>query len=50
MSTINQRAAFAQFELEKKAARDKQAAKKNTKQGAKKMTPVSRKGKNKFKY
>lgn len=48
---INRRWAFAVAAEEETAnARKKPKAKKNQKEGAKKMTPVSRKGKSKFRY
>jgi|TARA_R110000787_G_scaffold81538_2_gene176748 hypothetical protein len=48
---INQRVAFARAaEEEELQARKKPKAKKGKREGDKKMTPVSRKGKSKFKY
>ena len=46
---INQRAAFARAAEDANRNR-KPKAKKNKKKGAKKLTPVSRKGKSKFRY
>lgn len=42
---IKQRAAFAEH-----ARKQEQQAKKNNKKGKRKLTPVSRKGKSKFRY
>lgn len=48
MGTINQRAAFAEA-AEKENKRGRKSPK-SKKASQKKMTPVSRKGKNKFRY
>ena len=45
MSTLKQRAAWSQNAQQKQNARKKKKSK-----GKKKMTPVSRKGKSKFRY
>lgn len=50
MSTINQRAAFSRAAELEDENRRKPKAKKNKKQGQKKMMPISRKGKSKFRY
>jgi hypothetical protein len=47
---INQRAAFAAFAIEEDKLSRKRTAKKNPSKANGKMKPVSRKGKNKFKY